>query len=84
LFVDVYGNNIGSERFSQGVNWDNIFSPSVYDNDFHTILVNGKETEVEFRKIATLNIRGNTFNNGQGNSIAQVIHLMGFYVILTT
>ncbi|NJM24103.1 MAG: hypothetical protein HC907_38835 [Richelia sp. SM1_7_0] len=54
-----------AERFSQGVNWDNIFSPSVYDNDFHTILVNGKETEVEFRNIATWNIQGNTFNNGQ-------------------
>ncbi|MEM6752399.1 MAG: hypothetical protein AAF630_05445, partial [Cyanobacteria bacterium P01_C01_bin.38] len=65
-----------AERFNEGVNGDNIFSKSVYQNDFHTILVNGEETDVEFRNIATWNINRNTFNNGLGNSFEEAINIM--------
>lgn len=48
-----------AERFAEGTNGDNIFSNVVYQNDSQVILVDGKETEVEFRPIATWNIQGN-------------------------
>lgn len=63
-----------AERFNEGVNWDNIFSPTVYQNDFHTILVNGEETEVEFKPIATWNIQGNT--RGDRNVLRDVFEVM--------
>ena len=47
-----------AERFSEGAEGDNIFADLVYQNDSQTILVDGKETEVEFRPIATWNIQG--------------------------
>lgn len=52
-----------AERFSEGAEGDNIFADIVYQNDSQTILVDGKETEVEFRPIATWNMQGGT-NNG--------------------
>lgn len=54
-----------AERFSEGAQGDNIFSDVVYQNDSQTVLVNGKETDVEFRPIATWNIQGGT---SQGNN----------------
>ncbi|WP_019507863.1 endonuclease/exonuclease/phosphatase family protein [Pleurocapsa sp. PCC 7319] len=63
-----------AERFSQGAKGNNIFSDLVYQNDSHTILVNGQETEVEFRPIATWNINGNT--NSGSNTLAEVFNIM--------
>ena len=64
-----------AERFSEGANGDNIFSDLVYQNDFYTILVNGQETDVEFRNIATWNIQRNSFG-GDNNTLAEVINIM--------
>ena len=49
-----------AERFGEGAQGDNIFADVVYQNDSQTILVDGKETNVEFRPIATWNIQGAT------------------------
>lgn len=63
-----------AERFSEGANGDNIFSDLVYQNDFLTIFVDGQETEVEFRPIATWNLQGNT--NSGNETLAAVLNLM--------
>ena len=63
-----------AERFSEGAEGDNIFADIVYQNDSQTILVDGKETEVEFRPIATWNIQGNT-NSGR-NTLQSVLEVM--------
>ena len=47
-----------AERFNEGAQGDNIFSNSVYQPDLQTVMVNGQETEVEFRNIGTWNIQG--------------------------
>ena len=61
-----------AERFSEGTEGDNIFADLVYQNDSQTILVDGQETEVEFRPIATWNIKGNTNSGSQsfGNQVS--------------
>ena len=63
-----------AERFSEGAKGDNIFSDVVYQNDFSTVLVNGQETEVEFRSIATWNIQGNT--RDQRSTLQEVLNVM--------
>ncbi len=65
-----------AERFSEGVNGDNIFSDLVYQSDFQTILVDGQETEVEFRPIATWNIQGARNNAGANSTWADVFNFM--------
>ena len=65
-----------AERFEEGAQGDNIFSNSVYQPDLHTVIVNGQETEVEFRKIATWNIQGNTYNEGRGNTWEDALDIM--------
>ncbi|NJK50050.1 hypothetical protein HC931_19640 [Candidatus Gracilibacteria bacterium] len=52
-----------AERFAEGTKGDNVFSDVVYQNDSYTVLLNGRETTVEFRPIATWNINGAT-NDG--------------------
>jgi pimeloyl-ACP methyl ester carboxylesterase len=52
-----------AERFAEGTKGDNLFSDVVYQNDSHTVFLNGRETSVEFRPIATWNINGAT-NDG--------------------
>lgn len=66
-----------AERFSEGAEGDNIFADLVYQNDSQTILVDGQETEVEFRPIATWNIQGNTNNSGR-NTLQSVLLAMEF------
>jgi pimeloyl-ACP methyl ester carboxylesterase len=58
-----------AERFAEGTKGDNLFSDVVYQNDSHTVFLNGRETSVEFRPIATWNINGatNSGNNTWGN-----------------
>ena len=63
-----------AERFSEGAEGDNIFADVVYQNDSQIILVDGKETEVEFRPIATWNLNGNT-NRGR-NTLQRVLEVM--------
>lgn len=65
-----------AERFSEGAEGDNIFADLVYQSDSQTILVDGQETEVEFRPIATWNINGNT-NSGR-NTLQSVLQAMEF------
>ena len=63
-----------AERFNEGVQGDDSFSDLVYQSDFQTILVNGQETEIEFRPIATWNMQGGT--NGGNNTWASVFELI--------
>ena len=63
-----------AERFSEGTEGDNIFADLVYQNDSQIILVDGQETEVEFRPIATWNINGNT--NRGNNSLEAALNAM--------
>ena len=65
-----------AERFEEGAQGDNIFSNLVYQADLQTVMVNGQETEVEFRPIATWNIQGNTYNDGNGNTWEDALDIM--------
>ena len=78
-----------AERFSEGTDGDNIFSNLVYQNDLHTVMIDGQEIGLEYRPIATWNIQGATrfgrnvyedvfavMNNpGQGQGQIEVIAL---------
>lgn len=73
-----------AERFGAGVmpipgsptNSDFQFSTGVYQDDHSQVYLDGKETPVEFRPIATWNMNGARHNNGADTTWEQVFKIM--------